>query len=254
MTDGRIITVFAAKNGCGKTMLATNLAAVLHDRDGSRVCLFDLDLEYGDLARALWLTPARSLSDALPYGAELDTHRIASVMTPLRPGLDCLLAPPGPGESARIPASLVSRALTLLPRLYDFVVVDTAGGFSAHLLAALDLTDHLVLVTTPDRPALYNLRITLDVLDLLPYDRGTRDIVVNRSDRAVELPAADLEAMVRNPVTGYLPARGDVPASINRGVPLAAAQPDHAFSRAIRDLADVLVPADGKCSRDPPPG
>jgi Mrp family chromosome partitioning ATPase len=47
---GQIITVFAAKDGCGKTTLATNLAVVLHDGGARRVCLIDLDLESGDIA------------------------------------------------------------------------------------------------------------------------------------------------------------------------------------------------------------
>jgi len=60
--------------------------------------------------------------------------------------------------------------------------------------------------------------------------------------------------LVRSPITSYLPNWYDVPASINRGEPLAATQPDHAVSQAIRQLALSLLSGDGRCSRDPPPG
>ncbi|HYN74958.1 MAG TPA: ParA family protein, partial [Candidatus Limnocylindria bacterium] len=40
---GRIVTVFSAKGGCGKTTMSTNLAAVLADRGKREVCLVDLD-------------------------------------------------------------------------------------------------------------------------------------------------------------------------------------------------------------------
>ena len=254
MADGRIITVFAAKGGCGKTTLATNLAMVLHDCGPHRVCLLDLDLEFGDVASMLDLRPERSMVDVLPYDGALGPAQIALLMTPYRPGLDCLLAPTRPGEAGLIPASLVSRLLATLPLIYDFVVVDTPSRFSAHVLAALDAADHQVLVTTPERPALKNLRLTLDVLDVLPYDRAARSIVVNRSDVATDLPAEDLNDMVRSPITTHLPTWDGVPASINRGEPLAVAQPGHAVSLAIRQLAAVLIQSDGRCSRDPPPG
>jgi pilus assembly protein CpaE len=252
MRYGQIITVFAAKGGCGKTTLATNLAVVLHDGGARRVCLVDLDLESGDIASTLGLIPARSLADAIPYAGELDAGHIASLMTSFRVGVDCLLAPAAPGDSSRIPVGLVSELLALLPTVYDYIVVDTPARFSSYVLAALDVADYQVLLTTPERPALKNLRLTLDVLDLLPYDRQSRLIVFTRSDSDTGLTALDVEAMVKSPIAGYLPNRVDVPASTNHGVPLASAQPDHVVSQAVRRLADALVATEGRSSRDPP--
>lgn len=252
MADCRIVTVFAAKGGCGKTTVATNLATVLHDRGAYRVCLLDLDLEFGDAASVLGLRPERSMVDAL-VADRLTPATVASLMTNYLPGFDCLLAPTRPGEARLIPAALVSRLLAVLPLAYDFVVVDTPGHFTPHVLAALDAADHQILVTTPERPALKNLRGTLDMLDLLPYDRAARSIVINRSDPGSDLPDELLDKLVRSPIAGRLPAWDDVPASINRGEPLAAAQPDHAVSQAIRRLAAALL-SDGRCSRDPPAG
>ena len=46
---GRIVTVFSAKGGCGKTTLATNLGVVLAERGQREVCIVDLDLAFGTL-------------------------------------------------------------------------------------------------------------------------------------------------------------------------------------------------------------
>ena len=54
---GRVVTVFSAKGGCGKTTLSTNLAAALADGGRREVCLVDLDLAFGDVAIALQLFP-----------------------------------------------------------------------------------------------------------------------------------------------------------------------------------------------------
>nr|BFE89246.1 hypothetical protein GCM10020093_118480 [Planobispora longispora] len=55
---GRIVTVLATKGGCGKTTVATNLAVTLADGGRRRVLLVDLDVEFGDVAIALQLTPS----------------------------------------------------------------------------------------------------------------------------------------------------------------------------------------------------
>ena len=60
--DGDITVVFSAKGGSGKTVVSTNLALALA-RNGSRVCLVDLDLEFGDVAVCLQLAPARNIAD-----------------------------------------------------------------------------------------------------------------------------------------------------------------------------------------------
>ncbi len=67
---GQLITVFSAKGGCGKTTLATNLAAALADRGRREVCLVDLDLAFGDVAIALQLFPAHTIADAVPLGRQ----------------------------------------------------------------------------------------------------------------------------------------------------------------------------------------
>jgi MinD-like ATPase involved in chromosome partitioning or flagellar assembly len=238
---GRIVTVFSAKGGAGKTTLATNLAAVLHDGGSRKVCLLDLDLTFGDVASTLALEPVRSLVDALEWGGGLDSGRLSSLITVFRPGLDCILAPAGPGEGARVPAVLIAELLAALPSEYDFIVVDTPAQLSSHVLTALDAAHHQVLLTTPERPSLKNLRLTLDMCDLLGYPREVRAIVVNRSDSRVGLSRTEVEDLVRHPIAGHLPSRRDVPASINRGVPLTLTESEHMFSLAVRRLVNEQI-------------
>ena len=230
---GKVVTVFAAKGGCGKTTIAVNLAAALSTVEDQQVCLVDLDLAFGDVAISVQLDPVRTISDALPMSGHLDTTGAASLLTTYRPGLEMLLAPVTPGDAEKIPAGLVGELLTVLRGMFDFVVVDTPAQFSEHVLTAMDLSDHHVLLTTPDTPALKNLRITLDMLDLLSYSHDIRSVVVNRSDSKVGLSTGDVERVVRSPLDVQVPSSRSVPISINQGTPIVIGTPNHPVSQAI---------------------
>jgi len=245
--DGKIVTVFAAKGGCGKTTLATNLGVVLATGTGCRVCVVDLDLSFGDVAISLQLDPARTVVDALPMAGHLDVTGTASLLTRYRPGLEMLLAPVTPGDAEKIPPALTGELLTVLRGMFDYVVVDTPAHFSEHVLTAMDASAHHVLLTTPDVPALKNLRVTLDMLDLLSYPRQIRSVVVNRSDSKVGLGLDDVERVVRCPIGAQVPSSRAVPISINKGVPITVDAPAHPVSQAISRFARnrLLGPQNG---------
>src|SRR5204863_2017446 len=79
---GRVITVFSAKGGSGRTTLATNLAVVLNASGTSRVCLVDLDLGSGDVGHTLRLEPRRTLTNAVALAGKFDPTRAETFTTP----------------------------------------------------------------------------------------------------------------------------------------------------------------------------
>jgi pilus assembly protein CpaE len=249
--DGQIVTVFAAKGGCGKTTLTINLGVALARDTGHRVCVVDLDLAFGDVAISVQLDPARTMVDALPMAGHLDTAGAGSLLTRYAPGLEMLLAPVTPGDAEKVPPSLVGELLTVLRGMFDYVVVDTPAQFSEHVLTAMDASAHHVLLTTPDVPALKNLRVTLDMLDLLSYPRDIRSVVVNRADSKVGLSSEDVERVVRCPITAQVPSSRAVPISINNGTPITVATPGHPVSQAIIGFAQQRLAVAASPERTP---
>ncbi|MBN1172017.1 MAG: P-loop NTPase [Micromonosporaceae bacterium] len=236
---GQLITVFAGKGGCGKSTLSTNLAVALTANGTRKVCLIDLDLSFGDVAIMLQLIPERSMVDAVSMAGRLDETGLRSLLTPYCTGVDTLLAPAGPAEGERVSRELVAEILELARACFDFIVVDTPPFFSDQVLAALDVSDYYILIATPDVPSLKNLRLTLDMFDLLEYSKESRIIVLNRADSRVGLTQSDIERVVRAPIQGHVPSTRDVPVSINRGVPIMVEDPTHVVSKAIREIAEV---------------
>jgi pilus assembly protein CpaE len=239
--EGRVVTVFSAKGGCGKTTVATNLAASLAAGGESRVCIVDLDLAFGDVAIALQLVPARTMTDTSAMVGTMDEQGVRSLVTPHSPGLDTLLAPTEPGQAERIDVKVVAELVRVLRRMYDFVVIDTPPAFSEHVLAAFDASDCYVLLATLDIPALKNLRLTLEMLELLGYPQASWLVTLNRSDSKVGLGIDEVERTLRVPIAVQIPSSRAVPASVNRGVPIVLDEPTHAVSLAIRQLAGIVV-------------
>lgn len=242
--QGQVVTVFAAKGGCGKTTIAVNLAAVLAAGGRRSVCLVDLDLAFGDIGICLRAEPVRTIVHGLGMLGHVDVAGASSLLTACRPGLSALLAPVEPGDAERVPASLVSELLEVLPTMFDFVVVDTPSAFSEHVLAAMDASHHHVLLTTPDVPALKNLRVTLDMLDLLSYAHDIRSVVLNRSDAKVGLTMDDIDRVVRSDIRAYVPSSRDVPISVNKGNPIVLDLPKHPVSESIARFAREHVLAE----------
>jgi len=250
-TPGEIVTVFAAKGGCGKTALAVNLGVALA-KHAARVCVVDLDLSFGDVAISVQLDPLRTIVDALPMAGHIDVAGAGSLLTRYQPGLDMVLAPVTPGDGEKIPPRLVGELLAVLRSMFDFVVVDTPAQFSEHVLTAMDVSSQLVLLTTPDVPALKNLRVALDMLDLLSYPRQIRSVVVNRADSKVGLSLEHVERVVRCPIAAHIPSSRAVPVSINKGVPITLDSPGHPVSQAVVKFAQsrlVGAPAGRSASR-----
>ena len=239
-TPGEVVTVFSAKGGCGKTTLATNLAAAMA-KSGKSTCLVDLDLTFGDVAISLQLLPTHTIGDAVAL-RRLDQSAVHALVTHHSEHLDALLAPVEPGVAENVSAALVSELITVLKQVYDVVVIDTPAAFSDQALAAFDATDHFLLVATLDVPAIKNLKLTLEMLQLLGYSREHWHVVLNRADAKVGLSVDDVQKMLNLPIAVQIPSSRAVPASINRGVPLVLDAPGHAVSEAVRKLARRVEP------------
>lgn len=228
---GRILAVHGATSGQGRTTLAVNLAVVLNAEGHNRVCLVDLDTAFGDLT---WFLAGRKIQQTEP-------SLYPTLATPYLPGLDCVLAPERAGDPVAVPADRTEDVLSVLATVYDYVIVDTPQQVTAQVLSTLDVSHHHVLVAAGERPALRNLRRTLDMLDLLEYPMANRSVVLNRCDSRVTPTRTEVNLLIRNPIAATLPATVDVPASINQGVPLAITRPAHPFVEAVHRFAGALA-------------
>ncbi|MFW5474642.1 AAA family ATPase [Knoellia sp. CPCC 206450] len=241
--QGRIVTVFSAKGGVGKTTLSTNIATHLA-MSGLRTVLVDLDLSFGDVGISMQLLPTSSVHDAVGMSGHLDSEGLAQLITHHgASGLDVIAAPTDPSLADRVSAQVVTELLRVAAANYDYVIVDTPPAFTEHVLAACDVSSLLVLIATLDIPAVKNLKLALETLDALGSPRDSRVIVLNRADVKVGLRSEDVVQALGVPIAVSVPASTSVPASVNRGVPLVLESPRDPVSVALRELGDTHIRA-----------
>jgi pilus assembly protein CpaE len=217
---GRVIAVASPKGGVGKTTVSTNLAIGLTASAPQSTVLVDLDVQFGDVASALGLTPEYTLPDAVHGPASEDTMVLKTFLTQHPSGLYAVCGAESPAAGDTVSAEDVSRLLASLAREFRYVVVDTAPGLSPQTLAALDRASDVVMLSSMDVPGVRGLRKELDVLRELCMIPAGRHVVMNFADAKSGLSVRDVELAIGTGIDVVLPRSSSVPLSTNQGVPL----------------------------------
>lgn len=246
---GRIISVVSAKGGVGKTTVASNIAVGLAKAEPGSTVLVDLDVQFGDVATALNITPQHTLADAVHVPAGSDTMVLKTFLTLHVTGLYAICGAETPAAADAVTGDDVARLLTTLAGEFRYVVVDTAPGLSEHTLAALDVTTDPVLLTSMDVPGVRGLRKELQMLDALGMFPDERFVVLNFGDKRAGMSLADVEATLGTDVGLVLPRSKAVPPSVNLGVPLLQSGVRDPMTKKLRELVGRYVPSTGKPGR-----
>jgi pilus assembly protein CpaE len=235
-SNGKVISVFAAKGGSGATTLATNLAGSLRQRHDLGVVLLDLDLEMGDTMLFLDLQARYSIADAIRNLERLDQDLLAEVVAIHASSKVHVLSQSSNVEEAdQITPERAAKLIQVLRRAYDLVVVDGLQGFDALTLAALDASDQILLVLTQDVPAIKNARRCLQIFERIGYSGDRIRVVLNRFQARHELDLASIAETIGHPIDACV--ANDFKTTIeavNRGLLLSESAPR---ARVTADLA-----------------
>jgi pilus assembly protein CpaE len=235
--EGKVLLIFSAKGGCGKTTLAINLAHALCLNEKNRVALLDLDLQFGDIAIALQMDPKKTISDAIGIQNEVDELATRSLLTPKLKNLDVLLAPTNPTDVELISAKLVRSLIENLRSSYDYIVIDTPPAFTEVVLEALDQADRCFLLSTMEMPSIKNLKLVIETLKALNIPNKKLEFVLNRSDMDSGLNLFDVEKSLGKRFTSFIPTSNKVSLCINKGIPIVIEDEKDPASSAIIRLA-----------------
>lgn len=219
---GRMIAVAGAKGGVGATTVSVHLALeAAGARRGRSVCLVDLDLQAGDVGLLLDLTHRRSIADLLDVAHELSPRVFEDALYVHQSGLRVLLAPEAGEQEEDVGAPAARRILGALKSNFDVVIVDVGTTVTEANAVAVDMADQVLVVTTPDVPALRAVNRLLGLWERLDVKGSDVAVVLNRVNRDAEVQPDLVKKVVDAPVAKTVIPSGwrELEPAANTGVP-----------------------------------
>lgn len=240
--EGKVVAVMSAKGGSGKTVVATNLAMLLAQRnDPARVCVVDADLQFGDVCLVLQLEPKLTMVNAAHELHRLDESLLESLLTIHPSGLRVLAAPLEPAFADEISTAAMTEIITKLRGMFDYVIVDTASLLDELLLSLLERADQVLYVLDMDLPSVKNAKLALETLRLLKFPGSKVQLVLNRSNARARLDEKEIERSLKLKISAAIPSDGMVPASINEGRPVVESAPRSRVAKGFDSVYDLVV-------------
>jgi pilus assembly protein CpaE len=232
-----LVAVLGPKGGTGKTLVATNLAVALAQRDAN-VVLVDLDLQFGDIGLALGLSPERTMYDLMKAGPPFDHEKLDRHLITHSSGVKVLIAPTRPDQASAVSIDFLRDIYASLRTMCDAVIVDTPPGFTPEVIATIDVSAQVCMVGMLDSLSLKNTKLGLETLDLMGYDTDHISLVLNRADSRVGITPDDVSTIVGRGPDVSIPSDREIPRSVNEGTPIVAARQSSGAAKAFRTLAD----------------
>jgi len=239
---GKTIAFVAAKGGSGVTALAVNTALVLAEMAPGNVAIADLDMYHGQvsthvdlygrhstagLAREEWLTDSESIRGS----GKLHSGGLAVFGGPYRPD-----------EGYQVSAEQLLTLVETLRRAYGTLVLDLGSTLDVRTLNVLQHVDRLVIVVTPDIPALRLLHAALQVISESGKAVDRAVFVVNEIYQHPMIGPSQIEEHLGIKVGLDVPYDGDnFVKAVNEGQPLALSAHRTPAAAAIRRLAGLVT-------------
>lgn len=241
--NGMIMTVFSTASAVGKTLLSINMTAELA-KSGYRVCVVDLDLQFGDICNYLKISPQKTIYDFQKNveneQSTLDCQDYITQYEYQGISFSVLAAPRKMEEAYNISTQAVIAILSGLRSEYDYIVLDTTAAFSELNLAAMDLSTIITFVGIVDFiPTIKNMKVGYDTMRSIGYEKNKIRFILNRNNSKTHIELQDVEQLLEEHFYHVLPNDFFTAMdSLHKGIPLVIDRDTTALGQSLQDLID----------------
>lgn len=243
--SGSVYAVQGIMGGAGSSTLAVNLAHELSALDKGRVCLIDLDVQFGSIAEELKLPYSDALMDLLFDVDMMDTDWLRHATQAIGHNMAVLTAPNEDVPMDFIAPDGLEKLIALAKSQFDFVVIDMPKAQTNWTGVVFDAAETVFCPLTPDaRSAQMAERFRMGCISQgLPLHKVR--FAMNRLDQtggADQLQ--ELSNSIQTDIDLVFPNGGqDVAEATRRGCSVSQVHPQNTLGQEFSKLAASLVAA-----------
>ena len=269
--EHKIIGVYSAAGGAGKTMFATNLSSILakysnsDNQNNYKVCLVEYNLVCQNVDLFFNIKSEKNLGllaqEVSSKYLNEETGRVEIEPAELRPllsqyiykepntNLDILLGITVPMEIDRIKKGFSKCLFKTLKDMYDVVIIDMSSDIAkTPILETFNEADYIYYIMPMDVASIRNTKKLFQFLTgLFRFPPENIKVIINKADNDNE--EFDIKQVYEALADANCIPEGTIPyddksvlSSINRGVPLALEQMDNLVVKSIYSIASGINP------------
>lgn len=243
--SGEVISLLKSGGGVGATALGVQLAALLA-KSGVKVCVVDLDIQFGAAAMYLDLRNTVTMGELLSAEASPTDIRFAQDLAVHSSGARVLAAPREFMPLEAISSKLIDDLLSALRRDFDVVLLDLPCAWTAWTSRALRLSDRILLVSQLSVAHAHQTRRQLGLLQAQNMDDIPLTLICNRfgAETLAGVNRRSVESSIGRAFDVMLPEDGKLMGeAINQGVALGDLRRGTKLGKALEQLAAQVAPA-----------
>ena len=241
----RVIAVTSGKGGVGKTNTSVNLAIALAAL-GKRVILMDVDLGLANVEVLLGLSSLHNLEHVIE-----GEKSMSEILVRGPGGISIVPGSSGLAQIADLTGAGRQNLLGGLQELQhqcDFIILDTMAGIGRNAVAFALAADEVILITTPEHPAIVDAYAMLKTLHANRKETVVR-LVVNMAPNPALAQAVStkMSGVAQRYLgrslscLGYLVRDPHVSQAVMQSKPFMLAYPHAPVSKCMQELASRLL-------------
>jgi septum site-determining protein MinD len=236
---GRVIAIISGKGGVGKTTTAINLGAALNKLE-KNVVIVDVNLNTPNIGIHLGApTVPVTLNHVLKGKADISEaiyeHSSGTKIVPSSLSIK---------EITKFNTKKISSVVAELKDMADFIILDSAAGFSEEAIATIDAGEEIIVVTNPEMPAVTDsLKAVKVAREMKKEVKGI--IVARHKGEDYELSLASIKSMLEAPIIGVIPEDAAVKKALNRRDAVVHTHPKSKVARKYNEVAMKVLGQNG---------
>lgn len=242
ISASKVITVYSNKGGIGKTTIAVNLASELAKTTNAKVALVDLNLQLGDVATFLNLSPSFDAAYVTKNLVDKKEETLIKAFEKYKDTQLYILSDPNYIEhSESITPQQIESLFKALRKTFTYIVVDMSSNIDPNSLKILDCSDLVLFTTIVNIPAIRNAQRCLNLFKSRRYPSNKVKVVINRFMENDEITVDDIETTLGEKVYWKIPNNYfSIMESINKGITVSEVNTNSNISNSFRNFASKI--------------